>query len=73
MAITWKTTDEIEAEKQLAEQQRIAQEAQRQLDATDYVVAKCYDLGLVFADEYPELHEQRKVWRQQVRDARDEN
>ena len=39
MAITWKTTDEIEAEKQLAEQQRIAQEAQRQLDATDYAVA----------------------------------
>ena len=73
MAITWKTTDEIEAEKQLAEQQRIIQEAQRQLDATDYAVAKCYDLGLVFADEYPELHEQRKVWRQTIRDARDEN
>ena len=44
MAITWKTTDEIEAEKQLAEQQRIIQEAQRQLDATDYAVAKCYDI-----------------------------
>ena len=47
--------------------------AQRQLDATDYAVAKCYDLGLVFADEYPELHEQRKLWRQTIRDARDEN
>ena len=62
-----------ETEKQAEALQQQAEEAQRQLDATDKYVAKCYDLGLVFADEYPELHEQRKVWRQQIRDARDEN
>ena len=62
-----------EAEIQSEALQQQAEEAQRQLDATDYAVAKCYDLGLVFADEYPELHEQRKVWRQTIRDARDEN
>jgi len=62
-----------ETEKQAEALQQQAEEAQRQLDTTDYAVAKCYDLGLVFADEYPELHEQRKVWRQTIRDARDEN
>ncbi len=62
---------EVEIAREALQEQ--AQEAQRQLDATDYAVAKCYDLGLVFADEYPELHEQRKVWRQTIRDARDEN
>lgn len=62
-----------ETEKQAEALQEQAQEAQRQLDATDKYVAKCYDLALVFADEYPELHEQRKVWRQTIRDARDEN
>ena len=62
-----------ETEKQAEALQQQAEEAQRQLDATDYAVAKCYDLGLVFADEYPDFHEQRKLWRQTIRDARDEN
>ena len=33
MAITWKTTEEIEAEKQLAEQQRIRDERDRRIKA----------------------------------------
>ena len=69
MAITWKTTDEIEAEKQLAEQQRIAQEAQRQLDATDYIAIKLMDKILVEQG----LMESREPLRQVIRDARDEN
>ncbi len=50
-----------------------ATEAQKELDESDKYVVKCYDLNLVFADEYPELHTQREIWRQQVRTVVDGN
>lgn len=65
----YRTTDKTKTFEEL-HKKHVSDEAQKQLDATDKYVAKCYDLGLVFAEEYPELHEKRKGWRQDVRDGR---
>ena len=43
--------------------------AQAYLDATDYISNKCYELGLVVADRYPNEFAWRDVARQIVRDG----
>ena len=41
--------------------------AQAYLDATDYISNKCYELGLVVADRYPNEFELRQIARHIVR------
>lgn len=43
--------------------------AQTYLDATDYISNKCYELGLVVADRYPNEFAWRNVARQIVREG----
>ena len=43
--------------------------AQAYLDATDYISNKCYELGLVVADRYPNEFAWRDVARQIVREG----
>ena len=43
--------------------------AQTYLDATDYISNKCYELGLVVADRYPNEFAWRDVARQIVREG----
>ena len=43
--------------------------AQIYLDATDYISNKCYELGLVVADKYPNEFAWRNVARQVVREG----
>jgi hypothetical protein len=43
--------------------------AQTYLDATDYISNKCYDLGLVVADRYPNEFTLRQTARQIVREG----
>ena len=43
--------------------------AQAYLDATDYISNKCYELGLIVADRYPNEFAWRNVARQIVRDG----
>ena len=49
----------------------MAEQAQKNLDDTDWINDKCYELELKTKDVYPELCVQRVVWRQQVRDGRE--
>lgn len=46
--------------------------AQAYLDATDYISNKCYELGLVVADRYPNEFTLRQTARQIVREGWDE-
>lgn len=46
--------------------------AQVYLDATDYISNKCYELGLVVADRYPNEFTLRQTARQIVREGWDE-
>ena len=46
--------------------------AQAYLDATDYISTKCYELGLVVADRYPNEFTLRQTARQIVREGWDE-
>ena len=48
----------------------MAEQAQKNLDDTDWINDKCYELELKTKDAYPELCLQREAWRQQVRDGR---
>jgi predicted nucleic acid-binding Zn finger protein len=43
--------------------------AQAYLDATDYISNKCYELGLVVADRYPNEFALRNIARQIVREG----
>lgn len=43
--------------------------AQAYLDATDYVCSKCYELGLLVADKYPNEFALRQTARQIVREG----
>lgn len=43
--------------------------AQTYLDATDYISNKCYELGLVVADRYPNEFAWRNIARQTVREG----
>ena len=51
--------------------QERAEQAQKNLDDTDWINDKCYELELKTKDVYPELCIQREQWRQQVRDGRE--
>ena len=66
----YRTTDKTATFERMDAQAK-AQEAQRQLDATDWINDKCYELDLKTKDVYPELCLQREAWRQQVRDGRE--
>lgn len=46
--------------------QREVSELKHYLDATDYAVIKCYDRGVNFADEYPELYIERQKARERI-------
>ena len=48
----------------------MAEQAQKNLDESDWINDKCYELDLKTKDVYPELCVQREAWRQQVRDGK---
>ena len=48
----------------------MAEQAQKNLDESDWINDKCYELDLKTKDVYPELCLQREAWREQVRDGR---
>lgn len=65
----YRTTDKTATFEELHKQD-VAKQAQKQLDDTDWIVAKCTERGLKVSEEYPELYVQREEWRQDIRDAR---
>ena len=48
----------------------MAEQAQKNLDDTDWINDKCYELDLKTKDVYPELCLQREEWREVIRSAR---
>ena len=63
--VVGKTEPELTQESLVSE----AEAAQLKLTESDKFVTKCYDRGLVFSTEYPELYVQREEWRSIIRSA----